>query len=121
MDVADEGGLAAVTMRRLAEELGVEAMSLYYHVPNKDDVLDGMVDAVAQEINAAVTPLDPDPDWRRSVRRRVLTARQVLLRHRWAPGLLATRNPASMAVMQYHDGLVGLMHDGGLPYDLIHH
>ena len=119
--VADESGLAAVTMRRLAEALGVEAMSLYHHVPNKDDVLDGMVDAVAQEIIAAVTPLDPGPDWRASVRRRILTARQVLLRHRWAPGLLAARNPTSMAVMRYHDGLVGLMHDGGLSYDLIHH
>lgn len=121
VEVADESGLGAVTMRRLAEVLGVEAMSLYYHVPNKDDVLDGMVDAIAAEINAAVAALDPGPDWRASVRRRILAARQVLLRHRWAPGLLAARNPTSMAVMRYHDGLVGLMHDGGLSYDLIHH
>jgi AcrR family transcriptional regulator len=121
MRVADEGGLAAVTMRRLAEVLGVEAMSLYYHVSNKDDVLDGLVDAVAEEIDAAVLALEPGPDWRASVRRRILTARQVLLRHRWAPGLLVARNPTSMAMMRYHDGLVGLMHDGGLSYDLIHH
>src|SRR5262249_38220076 len=119
--VADEAGLPAVTMRRLADVLGVEAMSLYHHVSNKDEVLDGMVDAVAREINEAVAPLEPGPDWKASVRRRILTARQVLLRHRWAPDLLATRNPSSMAVMLYHDGLVGLLHGGGLSYDLVHH
>jgi AcrR family transcriptional regulator len=123
--LADENGLGAVTMRRLAEALGAEAMSLYYHVSNKDDVLDGMIDLIAQEIlaetaNDAAAAYSAS-DWKPAVRQRILGARQVLLRHRWAPGALATRNSASPAIMAHHDALVGLMHAGGLSYDLIHH
>ncbi|MFJ9780209.1 TetR/AcrR family transcriptional regulator C-terminal domain-containing protein [Amycolatopsis sp. NPDC101161] len=119
--LADEHGLRAVTMRRLAEELGAEAMSLYYHVAKKDDVLDGIVDVVAQEINEAVARLEPGPDWRRTARRRILTAREVFLRHRWAPPLFETRSSTSLAVLKYYDGLVGVMRDGGFSHDRIHH
>ena len=69
--LADEHGLRALTMRRLAEELGAEAMSLYYHVAKKEDVLDGIVDVVAQEINEAVARLDTGPDWKQAVRQRM--------------------------------------------------
>ena len=122
--VADEGGIESVTMRRLAEELGAEAMSLYYHVANKDDVLDGIADAVAREINeAADTAGVPSAGahWKTATRRRILSARQVLLRHRWAPGLFETRTTTSPAIIKYIDALVGLMHDGGFSFDLAHH
>lgn len=119
--LADEHGLRALTMRRLAEELGAEAMSLYYHVAKKEDVLDGIVDVVAQEINETVTRLEPGPDWRQTARRRILAARQVFLRHRWAPALFETRSSTSLEVLKYYDALVGLMREGGFSHDRIHH
>jgi AcrR family transcriptional regulator len=119
--LADEHGLPAVTMRRLAEELGAEAMSLYYHVAKKEDVLDGIVDVVAQEINEAVARLEDGPDWQRTARRRILAARQVFLRHRWAPALFETRSSTSLAVLKYYDSLVGVMREGGFSHDRIHH
>ncbi|HYN97248.1 MAG TPA: TetR/AcrR family transcriptional regulator C-terminal domain-containing protein [Pilimelia sp.] len=124
VDVADAGGIGAVTMRRLAEVLGAEAMSLYHHVANKEDVLDGVVDVIAREINAAVAMVDlpaAGGGWKKAVRQRILTARTVLLRHPWAPGVFETRTGTSLAVLQYFDGLVGMMRDGGFSYDLIHH
>ncbi len=119
--LADEHGLRAVTMRRLAEELDAEAMSLYYHVAKKEDLLDGIVDVVAQEINEAVARLEPGPDWRQTARRRILTAREVFLRHRWAPALFETRSSTSLAVLKYYDALVGVMREGGFTHDRIHH
>jgi AcrR family transcriptional regulator len=119
--LADEHGLPAVTMRRLAEELGAEAMSLYYHVAKKEDVLDGIVDVVAQEVNEAVARLEDGPDWKRTARRRILAARQVFLRHRWAPALFETRSSTSLAVLKYYDSLVGVMREGGFSHDRIHH
>ena len=122
--VADEGGIGSLTMRRLAEELGAEAMSLYYHVANKEDILDGIVDVVAREINDVVDRIETPstgPEWKVAVRRRILSARQVLLRHPWAPGLLETRASTSQAILRYYDGLLGLLRDGGFSYDLAHH
>ena len=122
--VADEGGLESLTMRRVAEELGAEAMSLYYHVASKEDLLDGLVDVIAVEINDAVEPLAEPADrtgWKTAIRRRILSAREVFLRHRWAPGVFEERAAASPAVLRYYDGLVGLMRDGGFSYDLAHH
>jgi AcrR family transcriptional regulator len=111
-------------MRRLAEELGSEAMSLYYHVANKEDVLDGVVDLIAGEINDVVDRIDvpsKGADWKKAVRQRILSAREILLRHPWAPRVFETRTAMSMAVVRYHDRLVGLMRDGGFSYDLAHH
>jgi AcrR family transcriptional regulator len=119
--IADEHGIEAVTMRRVGEELGAEAMSLYHHVANKGDLLDGAVDLVIGEVNEAVDALDRGGDWQRAVRARILTAREVLLRHRWAPRVLETRTTLSPNVVRYHDRLVGLLREGGLSYDLIHH
>ena len=119
--IADEHGIEAVTMRRVGDELGAEAMSLYHHVANKNDLLDGVVDLVAEEINDVVDALDTTGPWQPVVRARILAARQVLLRHRWAPGMLATRSTLSPNVVTYHDRLVGLLHDGGFTYDLTHH
>ena len=122
--VADDGGIESLTMRRLAEALGAEAMSLYYHVANKEDVLEGIADVIAEEINDAVDriqALSTGPRWKTAVRRRILGARQVLLRHPWAPGLLQTRASTSQAVLRYYDRLIGLLRDGGFSYDLAHH
>jgi AcrR family transcriptional regulator len=124
VDVADKGGIESLTMRRLAEELGAEAMSLYYHVANKQEVLDGIVDVIAGEINDVVNQIDMSSkgaDWKQAVRRRILSAREVLLRHPWAPGVIETRTNTSTAVVRYYDGLVGLMRDGGFSYDVAHH
>ncbi len=122
--VADEGGIESLTMRRLAEELGAEAMSLYYHVANKEDLLDGVVDVIATEINEVVDRIDvpaEGADWKGAVRRRILSARQVLLRHPWAPHVFETRTNTSLAVLRYYDALLGLMRSGGFSYDLAHH
>jgi AcrR family transcriptional regulator len=111
-------------MRRLAEEVGAEAMSLYYHVAKKDDVLDGIADLVVQEINEAVDAIGlpaRGAAWKKAVRTRILTARQVLLRHPWAPQVFESRAATSIAVLRYHNGLVGLLREGGFSFDLIHH
>jgi AcrR family transcriptional regulator len=122
--VADEGGLAAITMRRLAEEVGAEAMSLYYHVAKKDEVLDGVVDVIVKEINNAVDAIDlpsAGADWKKAVRQRVLTAREILLRHPWATGLFESRTTTSMEVLRYYDALIGLLRNGGFSFDVAHH
>ena len=122
--IADCDGIEALTMRRLGEDLGTEAMSPYYHVDNKDDVLDGMADTVVAEINEIVDKIDvpsAGAQWKTAVRCRILAAREVLLRHPWAPKVFETRTSTSPAVLLYYDGLLKLMRDGGLSYDLIHH
>ena len=122
--VADDGGIDSLTMRRLAEELGAEAMSLYYHVANKEQVLDGIVDVVVTEINDVVGRIDVSAngaDWKKAVRERILTARGVFLRHSWAPRVLESRTTTSPAVLRYLDALIGLMREGGFSYDLAHH
>ncbi len=118
--IADADGIQSVTMRRIGDALGAEAMSLYYHVANKAALLDGIVELVTTEINDAVDQIDlPAADWKQAMRRRILSAREIMLRHPWAPRLFETRT--SPAVIVYHDRLVGLMHAGGLSYDLAHH
>ncbi|QGN59509.1 TetR family transcriptional regulator [Nostocoides sp. HKS02] len=122
--VADREGIAAVSMRRIGQELGVEAMSLYNHVAGKEALLDAMVDQLAAEVNAAVAALDaPDPtvDWRGALRARALAARQVMLRHRWAPSVLETRTTMSLDIVRYYDGVVGILRAGGFSNDLAHH
>jgi AcrR family transcriptional regulator len=124
VDVADRGGLDALTMRRLAHELGVEAMSLYHHVANKEAILDGVIDVVAGEILEAVDRVDapaPEDDWQTALRARILAAREVLLRHPWAPHLLETRTTMNPAIVGYYDGVLGILRAGGFSYDLAHH
>src|SRR5918911_147 len=87
IDLADESGIEAVTMRRLAQELGFEAMSLYNHVANKDDLLDGILDLVVGEIEVP----GPGTGWRTAMRQRALSAHEVLVRHPWAAMLLMSR------------------------------
>jgi AcrR family transcriptional regulator len=121
--VADEGGIESLTMRHLAEELGVEAMSLYYHVANKEALLDGVVDSIVDEIAEVIGGLDMPSngaDWKTALRRRILTAREVMLRHPWAPGVLETRATMSFTMLRYFDGLLGILIEGGFSYDLGH-
>jgi AcrR family transcriptional regulator len=117
IELADRDGIEAVSMRRLAQELGVEAMSLYTHVRNKDDLLDGMVDAVISQI-----PISGDGvDWKTSLRQTVLAARSVVLRHPWAPRTIETRSSALPAVPRYADAVLGILRKGGFSIALAHH
>ncbi|WP_309069403.1 TetR/AcrR family transcriptional regulator C-terminal domain-containing protein [Microbacterium sp.] len=121
--LADREGIDRLTMRSLAAELGVEAMSLYHHVANKEDLLDGVADAIAGEMQVAVADLPaPAPsEWKAALRRRILTAREVMLRHPWAPGVFESRTGFGPQIVRYTDGFVGLLRLGGLSHDLVHH
>ena len=121
MDLADAEGISAITMRRLAADLGVEAMSLYYHVPGKQGLLDGLAEAVLDEINAAVAArVGADDPWPTALRHRCLAARDVMVRHRWAPGLLGSRSSIPAGLYPYYEEILATMIRGGLSYHLAH-
>lgn len=107
--MADTDGLDALTMRRLGTELGVEAMSLYKHVANKDAILDGIIDQVIAEIDL---PTD-GPDWKSAMRERAHSARDVFRRHSWAVGLYETRENDGPAVLRYLDATIGSLRSAG--------
>ncbi|MFJ6794896.1 TetR/AcrR family transcriptional regulator [Streptomyces sp. NPDC091268] len=115
--LADATGIEALSMRRLAQELDVVPMALYKHVANKEELLDGMADAVVGEID----PPALDADWRRAVRGRILSARRALLRHPWAARVIETRPVPTPAVLAYLDSIAGTFRAGGLSADLTHH
>jgi AcrR family transcriptional regulator len=124
--VADRGGIDALTMRALADELGVEAMSIYYHLPNKNAILDGVVEEVFAEIESEVggftVPAATDgASWAPALRERILGARRVLLRHPWAPWIMNARGAPGPNATRHVDGVVGIMRAGGMSHDLIHH
>lgn len=107
--LADREGIEAVTMRRIANELGAGAMSLYYHLPNKDALLDGMVDAVFSEIELPPAGVD----WKAALRRRAISTREALRRHPWAVGRMeATRSPGP-ADLRLHDAVLGCLRGAG--------
>lgn len=106
---ADARGLDILSMRKLAEEVGVEAMSLYNHVASKDDLLDGMVDAVVAEI--ALPSIGGD--WKREMRRRAISAHEMLLRHPWASMLIVSRINVGPAMLRYLDATVGCLLEAG--------
>jgi AcrR family transcriptional regulator len=117
VELADAGGIEALTMRKLGVELGVEAMSLYNHVRNKTDLLDGMVDAVFGEIELPAG----DDGWRPAVRRRAASARRVLVRHRWAIGLMESRTMPGPATLRQHDTMLGTLRAAGFSVELAAH
>ena len=122
--LADEHGLDALTMRSLGQQLGVEAMSLYNHVANKEAILDGVVEMVVGEVLEAADGTDrlsAPAEWKAVTRRRILAAREVLLRHRWAPEVLESRTNMPPVLIRYYDELLGLMLQGGFSADLAHH
>jgi AcrR family transcriptional regulator len=107
--LADEKGLPALSMRAIAQRLGVEAMSLYHHVADKDAILDGMVDAVFAEIALP----GAGADWRTAMRDRATSALQVLTRHPWAIGLLDSRRNPGPATLRHHDAVLGSLRRAG--------
>jgi AcrR family transcriptional regulator len=109
--LADEHGLEAFSMRRLAQELGVVPMALYKHFANKEALLDGMVDIVFGEIE----PPSIDLDWRAAMRRRALSTREALNRHSWAIGLMETQNPGP-ANLRNHDAVMGCLREAGFSF-----
>jgi AcrR family transcriptional regulator len=117
VDLADRGGSEAVSMRKLGQELGVDAMSLYHHVQNKDDILDGIVDVVVGEIDTSPV----GADWKTELRQLVMTARTVMLRHPWAPRVIEERTDPGSAQMRYMERVLAILRSGGFSLDLAHH
>jgi AcrR family transcriptional regulator len=117
VELADGVGIESLSMRRLAQELGVVPMALYKHVASKDELLDGMVDAVLAE----VPPADPALDWQDGVRQRVLSARRAVLAHPWARTAIESRTRRTPVVLAYMDSLAGVFRAGGFSVDLTHH
>lgn len=115
--LADEIGIEAMSMRKLGEAVGVEAMSLYNHVGNKDDLLDGMVDLVFAEFALPAA----GEEWTDAMRRRAHSAREVLGRHPWAIGLLETRTSPGPATLAHHDAVLGCLRSAGFSWELAGH
>jgi AcrR family transcriptional regulator len=115
--LADETGLDAVSMRRLAQRLGVVPMALYKHVADKEELLDGMVDLVVAEF----TSPDPTLNWKDGVRLYVLSARRAVLRHPWARRAIESRTRRTPTVLSYMDSMAGIFRSGGFSVDLTHH
>ena len=114
---ADAGGLEALTMRTLAEMLGVAPMALYRHVANKDDLIDGMVDVVFSEIGVP----SGSGDWKTSMRRRAIAIRDALSRHRWAVGLMESRRRPGPANLRHHDAVIGRLRAAGFDVAMAAH
>jgi len=119
IELADRHGIKSISMRRLAQELGVEAMSLYTHVRNKEDLLDGMVDAVIGMIK--VDAGAGAADWRTSLRQLALGARGVMLRHPWAPRTIETRAAPGPAGIAHANAVLGILREGGFSIAQTHH
>jgi AcrR family transcriptional regulator len=115
--LADESGIGSLTMRKLGEALGVEAMSLYNHVANKDELLDGMVDLVFSEIDLP----SGGEDWKTAMRQRAVSARQALSRHRWAIGLMESRTSPGPATLRHHDAVIGSLRASGFSIEMAAH
>jgi AcrR family transcriptional regulator len=115
--VADAAGLGSLTIRSLAEELGVKAMSVYHYVANKEEILDGIVDIVFSEIELPT----PGGDWRAEIRRRASSAREALRRHRWAIGLMESRTAPGPATLRHHDAVIGTLLAAGFSQEMTAH
>ncbi|MNY16287.1 Tetracycline repressor protein class B from transposon Tn10 [compost metagenome] len=117
VQLADDKGVASLSMRKLAEKLGVEAMSLYYHVANKEEILDGMVDVVFSQI---ALPTE-EKDWKTAMRQRATSARAALLRHPWALGLMESRRKPGPATLRHHDAVLGMLRKAGFSLEMTAH
>ena len=116
-DRTDKEGVDALSMRKLAQQLGVEAMSLYRHVRNKGDIVDGMVDLVFAEIGQPPSGVD----WKTAMRQRAISAREVLARHPWAIGLMESRSTPGPATLQHHDAVLACLRNEGFSIALAAH
>jgi AcrR family transcriptional regulator len=117
VDIADTAGVEALTIRSLAQRLGIKPMSIYYYVPNKSAILDGIVDLVFSEIELPAA----DGDWRSELVRRANSARQVLSRHHWAIGLMESRKSPGPATLRHHDAVIGTLRRAGFSVEMTAH
>jgi AcrR family transcriptional regulator len=117
LELADQGGLEALSMRKLGQALGVEAMALYYHFANKDRVLDGIVDLVFAEIELPAS----DSEWKPAMRRRAIAVRDALLRHRWAIAFMESRANPGPATLRHHDAVIGCLRAAGFDMATVAH
>ena len=117
IDLAARDGIEALTMRKLADELGAGAMSLYHYVPNKDRLLDEMVDIVFGEI----VPPSTDVDWKAAMRSRAISTRDALRRHPWAIGLMEGRTNHGPANLRLHDAVLGCLRAAGFSIEMTVH
>ena len=114
VQLADRGGLESLTMRKLADELGVGVMSLYYYVPNKDELITGMVDIVFSQIELP----SADVDWKTAMRQRANSTRNALNRHRWAVGLMESRAMPGPASFRVHNTVLGYLREAGFSIEM---
>ena len=117
VDLADRDGLEGLSMRRLGQELGVEAMALYRHIRDKNDLLDGVIEVVIGQIDRP----RPGKDWKASMRRQALAARKVMLAHPWAKRALEDRGTTGPAILAYVETILAILRGGGFSVDLAHH
>jgi AcrR family transcriptional regulator len=117
IELADKEGIESLTMRRLGQHLGVEAMSLYKHVANKDDILDGITELTVSEIDLPPT----DVDWKAAMRQRALSTRDVLTRHPWATRVMESRRNPGPATLRYFDSVIASLRASGFPVALAAH
>ena len=115
--LADEGGLESLTMHAIGRALGVQAMSLYRHVEDKADILDGLVDLVVSEIEVPAS----SADWKAAMRQRAISARRVFVRHPWAIGLVESRPRMGAVTLRHHEWVLGVLLGAGFPVILAGH
>jgi AcrR family transcriptional regulator len=117
VELADEGGIDAVSMRKLGQRLGVEAMAIYRHVRDKDDLLDGLIEVALAEIE----PPQPNDDWKAAIRDRAIAARRVMLRHPWMPRMLEERAVGGPAFLGHVESVLATLFAAGFSLELAHH
>ena len=117
VELADAHGIEALSMRRLAKELGVEAMSLYNHVANKDEILSGIVEIVASEVEVPSDPLN----WKASIRRSAISAHDAFIRHRWSCSLMTNTPGVIPSRMRWMEGVLATLRGAGFSPNLTHH
>jgi AcrR family transcriptional regulator len=115
--LADEIGIEALTIRKLAVALGVKPMTIYHHVPSKEEIIDGMVEIVFSEIDLPPT----DEDWKSAMRKRCISAREVLRRHPWAAPLMESRMSPGPANLGHHEAVLACLRRGGLSLQMTAH
>jgi AcrR family transcriptional regulator len=115
--LADQGGLESLSMRKLGQELGVEAMALYHHFENKEGLVDAMVDIVFGEVELPSL----GPDWTTAMRQRAISLRDALGRHSWAIGLMESRRRLGHAGLRHHDAVIGSLRSAGFDMALTAH
>lgn len=115
--LADEGGLESLTMHAIGRRLGVQAMSLYRHVENKEDLLEGLIDLVVSQIEVPTS----SADWKAAMRQRAISARQVFVRHPWAIGLVESQRRPRAVTLRHHEWVLGVLLDAGFSVTVAAH